>query len=1356
MADNLTHTESTIEGNLQLPLQSFFLSLRQHGFKVTPAQIADSHAVIARYAAEVDNEASLGAYLSPLFANSEEEQIKFKELFEQQFLPIAGEHKLPIDSLELLRRHLAKHWWKYLLALIVVIGIIVVIMWPQGDVERLPLKLRSSLEGKGRKAGNDFTPHTNEDFSVTMVRADTSLNSFSDNSLHPIFDWGDQSQPDSSGHHRYAAKGVYQLTAIVQIHQGTELLYADTLRQQVLVCDERNELKVQASTQNDSVKINQQFRISATVTGRQPDRFEWFENQESIKKGPVLDTVLQDAGVHQLTCYAIFDSLPGPCSISRLVSITVHDPSKPLINASFASAPDAKTVVLPRRVKPWLFLLTGLLFLISFPAMVWFNKWRRKPRRDQQQQQNEVTHLYNDLVSKFSGKRPPFDLPFRTRNNLLQPEPALSEVAWQMRRRIDDDATYMHLGKTINKAVRNAGFFRPVTVPRTHQSEYLVLIDETIVNNQQVKLFEYVVELLRKQNVFIDKFYYKQDPMLCYNRMEPLGVSLEKLFEKYPRHILLVFGTGEQLIYPHYPVFDPAFQHLVRRWKFKAIITPTPVTDWGLKEKVVLGNEVLVVPADVYGQLLMMEHIFRGGPVSQGDLMEFGDQFYRAATFDVEEIDELMAYCEQADWARSSSGVVADNILFQWIAALAVYPRVRWELIIGIGKSVLEHHRLPGELNFTNLLRIARIQWMKEGRFPDFTRLELLKRLTIQHEVLARETILALLQEIPAQEITGENFVFEEKEIQRIVNEFNLYVYDPVRYAGYSTSASLFEKLWLEKKILDGPAKVYLKNEDRSWTTMLQGTSSTGEVEKQSLDDYMATPPVEKESLKTFRLWLGFAIASIFLVSFLGLIGLTILNFSTGNWLNGLTEQKTGFRDVQFDFKDSSGLKGRQTALLQLDTVAISLPGDSIFTLPILINDSSKQLAISLDGDLLFNSALLVDKDKYQITLHLPPVDSPSTVSSISARLLLPKSCTGAIYDYQRNVSAADAAIVISDSILDVAVVDGTPCLNEIAAGNNISSATVSRIRENFKASGVTLGLAVQSLYPLRDNEMLIYYRPSKPVPLETKMNVVIMLSDESLRTSGNGFKRALEANGFSVSALSVGAFSNNSQITYYSDLVPAKTLALINQVYSRYYPQLKIPTKLDNNSRISGSQAMIRIYIKKFESVPRSNPGKNAVPVQTRPQEEAPVQQTQIQPRDTPIADLTKQNAIPRQPVTTPNTKDGAALSKQGIAAYNQKNYEQAVTTLSAVVAENANDATAFYYLGMSLNAQYKYEEAINAFTKALGSRDKSFTASAQGRAYLNRGLAKQQLKQDACEDFRMAEKLGEKEASKYVKGCY
>ena len=100
---------------------------------------------------------------------------------------------------------------------------------------------------------------------------------------------------------------------------------------------------------------------------------------------------------------------------------------------------------------------------------------------------------------------------FQNKNYLPLPEPEISILARQMRKRLSFENTLLHVQKTINKTIYNEDLFQPVYVPRTLQSEYLIWIDESNANDQMVKLFDYLVEILRKQDVLIDKYYYRQE-----------------------------------------------------------------------------------------------------------------------------------------------------------------------------------------------------------------------------------------------------------------------------------------------------------------------------------------------------------------------------------------------------------------------------------------------------------------------------------------------------------------------------------------------------------------------------------------------------------------------------------------------------------------------------------------------------------------------------------------------------------------------------------------------------------------------------------------------------------------------------
>jgi hypothetical protein len=98
-----------------LPLQSFFLALKQNGFLVTPQQVVDANRIINEFADDLRNEEELCQYLSPLFAHNQEEQQQFEELFTAHFKPRPIGEVEVVPKLPTIETHLQKHWWKYTL-----------------------------------------------------------------------------------------------------------------------------------------------------------------------------------------------------------------------------------------------------------------------------------------------------------------------------------------------------------------------------------------------------------------------------------------------------------------------------------------------------------------------------------------------------------------------------------------------------------------------------------------------------------------------------------------------------------------------------------------------------------------------------------------------------------------------------------------------------------------------------------------------------------------------------------------------------------------------------------------------------------------------------------------------------------------------------------------------------------------------------------------------------------------------------------------------------------------------------------------------------------------------------------------
>ena len=127
-----------------MPLYDFFITLKRNNFLVTPEQIIDANNIIDQYADTVKNEYELCNYLSPIFANCQEEQIQFKEIFAEFFIPraalVAIKAKDSGDGIKK-KSHLKKHWWKYLLA-ILALAVVAYLLFPKSAIHPIHVNLK--------------------------------------------------------------------------------------------------------------------------------------------------------------------------------------------------------------------------------------------------------------------------------------------------------------------------------------------------------------------------------------------------------------------------------------------------------------------------------------------------------------------------------------------------------------------------------------------------------------------------------------------------------------------------------------------------------------------------------------------------------------------------------------------------------------------------------------------------------------------------------------------------------------------------------------------------------------------------------------------------------------------------------------------------------------------------------------------------------------------------------------------------------------------------------------------------------------------------------------------------------------
>jgi CheY-like chemotaxis protein len=1225
-----THTAAIIyNGKIHLPLYDFFIALKRNGFLVTPGQIADSNTIIETYSTQVKNERELCRYLAPVFANSQEEQLQFTQIFDahfkiQQEEGAKNEEKKTFWQL---------HWWKFLFAALGIAGLLWYVLSNKFTSPKIPSKpnivLLTDVEPvKYVAAQKKITQRTASAWLVT--NDDTNQDYLKEVTKKVLYNWGDDVRLDTVSRHVYTKEGNYNLTAYASIYYRNSFQYTDTLRSQLAICFIADNI---AFTTNftGAVKVGDIITITA-ADASEKDTVVWGGAAVAAEKkenGNSITLRYNKPGRQTIDCSIYNPKSKLVCERTDNISFFVSDTA--LAPTITVSVPATAKALLPKyNVKPKLFISLAALALLFMGLTTYLSRLINRQKKVQQSVTAETKEQYKNLRQSFLGRQGDVQLPFLSKNYLPLPEQQIEDVARQMRKRISDDAVYLHVEKTINKAVNNAGFFEPVTAVRTQQSEYLVLIDDNATNSQQVKLFEYLLELLAKQNVFIEKYYYRTEPKLCYKEQGAATISLEKLSEKCPKHILLFFGNAYQLVYQLYPVIDSSYQHLLSRWQYKAILTPVSFLDWGNKEKKVLPDELPVLPVDIPGQILLLQKLFGEQINVLTDLKLYGNEFYEAEPVDFEDIDELHDYCDAAAWAVQSGSY--KNILFQWIAALAVYPKIRWELTLAIGKNILDAYGKTPELNFTTLLRIARIKWMRDGRFPDYTRLNLLKQLTKENEIIARETILKVLNEIPEIELSATHFAFEEKEVQRLTNEFTLYAYNPEKYAAYKNSRDLFEQLRADKQITDIPAKNYLENPDSKWDTLINkpisNVAAAGNTANVPLDGYFGWDKKGRFFLKNIYLWATALSSVCFVAALIGLIGLIILNFSNSQRFRVFTYKQAFTDSVKFNYIDTSGSKLADDLILNVDSIQVSLNNYKPAVLLLNINDSLKNIAVKVNGDMLFDTTMAVKYDGYNITLEknkiLPGIVWPnfttgvwimrnavdssgqnwnnSTLKFTSQKDTAGRLILSGVFTWRSNSVLMGTEQFMGSYATDSRMINlkGRSVSSLTKAGKELNlglgSYTAVLTANEQNLSEGTWGSASSSnkIVPLKNNNKWSASRDSSIKKAGTTAEQVspvlnplinIRISDNSLSSSAAAFAAELKVKGYNVQKIEKWDYNENSRIYYYSAAFADRASA-IKKIYDKYYPELNVLTRLVQRNESISSNNFVTIWIKKYDPV--------------------------------------------------------------------------------------------------------------------------------------------------------------------------
>lgn len=311
----------------------------------------------------------------------------------------------------------------------------------------------------------------------------------------------------------------------------------------------------------------------------------------------------------------------------------------------------------------------------------------------------------------------------------------------------------IELPSTLDNTVRNAGFLSLALKRRMPEANYLMLIDQAGMSDHQHEWYNYIYQTLKENEAPITRYFYDTDP----NHLWQDQSRTFQLHDLFDRQRLLVFGNGASFIDPILAEPYQWTQDTFSLWSkdgLCGLLTPENPVSWGYKEKA-LSTIFKVAPSTIDGLTELVQSFDQTNSRNKA----FWVQEMRGTQFS-KDIDLIQKQLPPP--------------IFDWLCAIAIYPRIYWDLSLYIGQTLdKESKGTLNLLNRENLDILTRIPWIKEGEMGEEERIKLISLLDKDKRLLIRKALVELLnsKENKTNLPNPNSYAWEEYKVNLLRNE---------------------------------------------------------------------------------------------------------------------------------------------------------------------------------------------------------------------------------------------------------------------------------------------------------------------------------------------------------------------------------------------------------------------------------------------------------------------------------------------------------------------------------------------------------------------------------------------------------
>ncbi|MFY0630910.1 MAG: hypothetical protein JXR05_11050 [Flavobacteriaceae bacterium] len=350
------------------------------------------------------------------------------------------------------------------------------------------------------------------------------------------------------------------------------------------------------------------------------------------------------------------------------------------------------------------------------------------------------------------GKKPPYVWQFNlTHKPKITWDNEIYQTAHHLRKRVLGDEVDFDIDRTIEETLNHGGLLELTYKPRSKPSEYIVLIDKSSMQSHQASFFSFLANEFSENDIHLEQFFYQGDMLMFWDdSVNKKNYQLTDLIKLYPKHRVLIFGNGHELINSTKCAIKKYGQKM-EAWPDIAILTPRPSSDWDYKEKI-LSDSFVILPANSAGLIELIDTF------EKIKSTQLGAWKYEFASAGIEiPIDSELGVKHLSYQLKPE--------VFKWLCICAVYPQLFWDLTLYLGDCMFDGKSIVTQQNLSDLLRIP---WFNKGFIPLEYRQELMSKLDQDTMDTVRRVIVDQMRKNPPKSNTH---AYDEYKLNLLVNE---------------------------------------------------------------------------------------------------------------------------------------------------------------------------------------------------------------------------------------------------------------------------------------------------------------------------------------------------------------------------------------------------------------------------------------------------------------------------------------------------------------------------------------------------------------------------------------------------------